>query len=148
MTVTREQVGIALFNKLLTSGTFPTNSRRFQTWTNIADVQKPALFLIEHEEEHAKNRNQTPAVRTTHFDCYLFIATGLDPNAVPITTLNNLIDAIDPVSGGVLTPWPSGSRQTLGGLVTDCYIDGQIIKVPGDLDGQGVAIIPIKVVYM
>ncbi len=144
---TREQAACALFKLLTSSYTYPTTSRRFRTFDDIAQVQKPALYQVEHEEEHVRGKQLIPAIRTLMVDVYLFISTGMDPKAVPITTLNNLIDAIDPVSGGVLTPNDHG-RQTLGGLVTDCYIEGKITKVPGDLDGQGVAIIPIKVVFM
>ncbi len=147
-TATREQVANALFNLLQTSATYYTTSRRFIPWDDITSVQKPALFQIEHEEEHVRGKQLIPAIRTLNLDVYLFISTGLDPNTTPITTLNDLIDAIDPVSGGVLSPYPASSRQTLGGLVTDCYIEGKITKVPGDLDGLGVAIIPIKVVFM
>lgn len=147
MTVTREQVAEALFSLLTNSAAYAYSSRRFQTWDTIQSVQKPALFMIEHNEHHIKQKLITPAVRTLDVDVYLFIASGLDPHATPITDLNNLVDAIDPTSGGVLAPGLDG-RQTLGGLVTDCYLEGEIIKVPGDLDGQGVAILPIKVVYM
>lgn len=144
---TREQVAAALFNLLKSSATYKYSSRRFKTWTQIQSVMKPALFMIEHEEDHAKQKMITPAVRVMNIDVYIFISTGLDPNAVPITDLNNLIDTIDPSSGGVLKPGSNG-QQTLGGLVTNVYIDGKIIKVPGDLDGNGVAIIPLKVVFM
>lgn len=146
-TVTREQVASALFTLLKTSHSYPTSSRRFKTWSDIPAVQKPALYMVEHEEEHVRGKQLVPAIRTLMVDVYLFISTGMDKNSVPIITLNNLIDAIDPVSGGVLKPGFNG-KQTLGGLATDCYIEGKITKVPGDIDGQGVAIIPIKVIFM
>jgi hypothetical protein len=147
MTVTREQVANALFDLLVGSGDYKSSSRRFQTWDQIASVDKPALYMVEYKETHTKKNLITPAVRTLDIDVYIFIKTGLDPNTVPISDLNDLVDAIDPTSGGVLKPGLHG-QQTLGGLVVDCYIDGEIIKVPGDLDGQGVAIIPVKVIYM
>ncbi len=43
MTVTREQAACALFNLLKSSYTYPTTSRRFRTFDDIAQVQKPAL---------------------------------------------------------------------------------------------------------
>ncbi len=33
-------------------------------------------------------------------------------------------------------------RKTLGGLVSNCYIGGKIMKDRGDLDGDGIAVIP------
>lgn len=145
--VTREQVSAALFAKLKTAAAFGYSSRRFQTWDQIASAQKPALFLVDTKESHSKQSLITPAVRIISYDAYIFTAAGQDPNATPITDLNALVDAVDPTSGGVLAPNDHG-RQTLGGLVYDCYLDGQVDKVAGDLDGLGVAILPVKVLYM
>jgi hypothetical protein len=145
--ITREHVSIALYNLLVGSSTYQTTGRRFQTFANLPNVQKPALFLVEPKENHRRDKELVPARRIIEYECFIFIDDGTDPNAVPITVLNPLIDAIDPVNGGVLTPGING-RQTLGGIVMDCYIEGEIIKVPGDLDGQGAAIIPIKVIFM
>lgn len=147
-TATREQAMIALFNLLASSSTYNYTSRRFQTWDQINSCLKPAMLMIEHKETHIKQKLITPAVRMLNVDVYLFIADGQDQNKYPIIALNNLIDAIDPSSGGVLAPNGGQSQQTLGGLVTNVYIDGDIIKVPGDIDGLGVAIIPLKVVFM
>jgi hypothetical protein len=146
-TATREQVANALFNLLVGSSQFLTASRRFMPDDQIASAGKPALFLLDDDEQHTRGKQLAPAIRETTFECLIFISAGLDPNVVPGTTLNNLIDAIDPVSGGVLKP-DVNARQTLGGLVTDCYIEGKIIKAPGDINGLGAARIPIKVIFM
>jgi hypothetical protein len=42
---------------------------------------------------------------------------------------------------------PSG-RQTLDGLVFHCFIDGKILKGPGDIDGDGIAVMPMKILAM
>jgi hypothetical protein len=63
------------------------------------------------------------------------------------TVENNLI------IGGcrkVLAPQPDDpgfldKRNTLGGLVHHCFISGRIFKDPGDIDDQGMIVIPIKV---
>lgn len=146
-TASREAVATALFKLLSSSSGYNTTGRRFITDDQLSACQKPALFMYEHKETHVKSKQITPAVRTLDVDVYIFIAAGLDPNATPISQLNNLIDAIDPTTGGVLSPFP-GSQQTLGGLVTNVYIDGEILKTPGDINGLGVAVIPVKVVYM
>ena len=44
-----------------------------------------------------------------------------------------------------LAPPPGFDRQTLGGLVHYCRIEGRVVKDPGDLDGQGLALVPIKI---
>ncbi len=147
-TATREQVAIALFNLLKGSSEYRYASRRLRMPDQLSGIAKPALFMLEHKEIHSKNRNATPAIRTLLVDVWIYISLGADPNEVPITNLNTLIDAIDPNSGGVLKPDIHG-KQTLGGLVAECYINGEIIKVPGDIgNGLGAAVIPIEVIFM
>jgi hypothetical protein len=146
---TREQVSVALFALLSSVSSFVYKSRRLQTFANISSsIQMPALFLEEEPEQHVRNKMPTPAIRTLEYTAYIFISAGLDPNATPITTLNNIIDAIDPLNSGVLKPDDiPQNRQTLGGLVYDCYIEGTIEKIPGDIDGIGAARIPIKAIF-
>jgi hypothetical protein len=146
---TREQVSIALFELLKTAYDFKSSWRRMKMWDQLnSSSEQPALVLIEIPENHRKQNLITPAVRTLSYDAYVFISDGLNQQTTPISTLNDIIDAIDPTSGGVLKPSNANGKQTLGGLVTDCYIEGEVVKVPGDLDGKGVAIIPIRVLYM
>lgn len=149
---TREQVSIALFNLLKTAYAFPVSSRRMKIWDDVALINKPALFLDEEKEQHERSNHPTPAVRTLKYMVYIFTqvdpSIGSDATNVPVTQLNNLFDLIDPVQGGILKADDGlQNRQTLGGLVYDCYIEGQITKVPGDLDNQGVICFPIKVIF-
>lgn len=145
---TRETVTQALFTLLQKAMTFKTSSRRLQITEDVSSVDKPAMFLVCHKETHVKGKSMAPAIRTLEYVAWFFIDTGLDPNVLPDTELNALIDSIDPSTGGVLAPAGGTLQQTLGGLVTNCYIDGEIIRVPGDVDGNGLAVVPIKVVYM
>ena len=147
MTVTRESVLTALFTLLQTASGFNSYSRRFKMWNQVKGPDMPALLLCEKPEQAARGKELRPAIRTLNAEIWIYINTGKDQNTIPATTLNNLIDVIDPVTGGVLAPGPM-AKQTLGGLITDCYIDGEITKVPGDLDGEGMALIPIKIIFM
>jgi hypothetical protein len=157
--LSREQVSNALLNLLVTaqfvtlnSGGqaigFVTSGRRFRPWEEVNGSQQPAIFLTEPKETHTRQELQTPAVRTIMYDAFIFINDGANKAAsvTAITTLNNIADSIDPRYGGVLKPEVNSGRQTLGNLVWDCYIEGEIVKVPGDLNGQGVLVIPIKVI--
>lgn len=149
---TREQVSIALFNLLNDSYAYPFSSRRMKIWDDVALINKPALFLDEEKESHERSNHPTPAVRTLRYMVYIFTqadpSLGSDCTNVPVTQLNDLFDLIDPVQGGILKPNDTmQNRQTLGGLVYDCYIEGQVVKVPGDLDNQGVLIFPVKVIF-
>lgn len=157
--VTREDVATALLNLLLTASfitltsqgqaiNFVTSGRRFRMWDDVQGSQKPALFLTEGKEHHMRGDLRTPAIRTIMYDAYIFINDGMNKAAqlTPITTINNILDSIDPITDGVLVPDMVSQKQTLGNLVYDCYIEGEIVKVPGDINGQGVLIIPIKVI--
>ena len=54
--------------------------------------------------------------------------------------INSVLDAIDAALA------PSGeARQTLGGLVSHCRVDGTVMRDPGDLDGDGMVIVPISI---
>lgn len=148
---TREQAMTALYNLLLPlsqggNPSFKTISRRLQHWTQVDAGQQPALFLYEKPETHKRQTPAALAMRMLEADIFIYINVGLDANTIPVTILNPLLDLIDPNSGGVLKPDDRvQNRQTLGGVVYDCWIEGQLIKVPGDMDGQGIAVIPVKI---
>lgn len=146
MAVTREQVSQALYNLLVGSYAYAYTSRRLENISN--QLQMPALFLEEMPEKHVREKMPSPARRILEYIAWVYINVGLDLNTIPMTTLNNIIDTIDPVTGGVLKPNDlQQNRQTLGGLVYDCYIEGELPKVPGDVDGIGGMRIPIKVIF-
>ena len=75
-------------------------------------------------------------------DCevWLYSNAGANPDLAPAIGLNYLMDAVV----AALNPFPL-EAQTLGGLVTHCWVEGKIDMHPGDLDGQAIAIIPVKI---
>lgn len=143
---TREEISTALFDLIKTAYAFKVSSRRVKDFTNVRSSDQPAFYLMEFPERHERMSELHPARRIFQYEAWIFISTGLDPNTTPISTINNLIDLIDPVVGGVLKPQPTSGKQTLDGRVYDCYIEGEIAKSPGDLDGTGIVCIPIKVI--
>ena len=106
VTVTREQVLTALFTLLQTASGFNSYSRRFQLWDQVKPAAMPALILSEKPEQIQRGKELRPGIRTLNAEVWIYINAGKDPNEVPATTLNTLIDAIDPNSGGVLNPYP------------------------------------------
>jgi hypothetical protein len=68
-------------------------------------------------------------------------AEGFDSGGGQV--LNPLLDAIE----AALAPVPvQGNVQTLGGLVSRAYIDGEIEIDEGNIDNQSVAIIPVSII--
>jgi hypothetical protein len=116
-------------------------SRRLKLWSDVASADQPALFITEHGENLGASSEGLPGKATLNVDLFVYIAAGKDPDCIPARDLNIALDAL----AACLAPDPVVGRQTLGGLVTHCRIEGRIVKDPGDLDGQGLALVPVKI---
>jgi hypothetical protein len=136
----REEIIVALFELALTATTFNTSNRRLQLWSKVASF--PALF-IQTVGNHYPPRDVRglPPKRTITAELWVYTDVGKDPNANPEQALNDIIDAIE----AALAPNVVSNVQTLGGLVSHAWIEGQIEQFPGVLDGIAKAIIPVKI---
>jgi hypothetical protein len=122
----------------LSSG-FLTTGRRLLKWTDVSS--QPALFLRSEDEESEWPQGPLQTL-TLRAEAYIYSNAGANPDVVPETMLNNLLDAID----AAMAPDNAQSRLfTLGGLVAWCRIVGRIEKDTGDLDGQAMARVPIEI---
>lgn len=140
---TREPIYAALFAlgetiKWGFGDTFAFTARRVKLWDDISEF--PALCQGEHGEAITQT-TRMPSKRTFMAEWYIYHRVGKDPNAVPAKTNNEILDAIE----AVLKPAAGQETQTLGGLVHHCWIDGNILKVPGDIDGDGLIVVPIHI---
>jgi hypothetical protein len=136
---TREQVAVALFNLVSGVPGIQYASRRPAMWSN--SVAMPALYMGNSIEEYVyKADTATPPVVVISFDFFLYIDAGQDPNTTPDTKMNALLDAIEAAIGNV-----PGIPQTLGALVHSCWIEGQVHRAPGYINGQGLALITVKI---
>jgi hypothetical protein len=118
-----------------------TLSRRLRLWSDVAPADQPALFVTEHAENIAFVSETLPGKTTLNVDLFIYISAGQDPQTIPARDLNIALDAL----AEALAPPPGSDRQTLGGLVYHCRIEGRVVKDPGDLDGQGLALVPLKI---
>lgn len=139
--MSREVIMTALFNLVAASSTFTTASRRLKLWTDVAASDKPAIFVAERGDTYTRGSDGRPAIVVYEADIFIYTNAGKDKSIVPAIALNNLIDAVD----AALAPSRVNGRQSLGGLVSHCWIEGKILKDPGDLDGDVLAIIPVKI---
>jgi hypothetical protein len=99
-----------------------------------------AIFQYERDDSYTNGKNHLPIVEM-NVDLYIYTAPDMDSGITPISMLNPLIDAVD----AALAPNPVTRRQTLGGVVSRVWIDGKIMKDLGDLDRDGIAVIPVKI---
>jgi hypothetical protein len=140
MTPSRETIIQALFDLALTAATFNTSGRRLQLWSKVASF--PALF-VQSTGTHYPPREARglPPKRTINTELWVYTDVGKDPNANPEQGLNDIIDAIE----AALAPNIVSNVQTLGGIVSHAWIEGDIEQFPGVLDGIAKAIIPVRI---
>lgn len=137
---TREPIYNALFNLLAASASYKIKSRKLRLWTEVDAADKPALFMTEHEEDAVEPGRGLPSKTTLGVEVFIYIASN-SPGISGASILNPLLDALD----AAIAPDPITGTQTLGGLVSHCWVEGRTIKDPGDLDGQGLAVVPIRI---
>jgi hypothetical protein len=143
MATTREQAMEALYALLQQTPGVVTFGRRLKLWNAVPAEMQPALYLVEHSEARLANLRGTPGRLQLIANIFLYVKTT-DAEVIGGIELNNLLDAIEAT---IAPADPKVNVQTLGGLVNRCWINGTIIKDPGDIDGQGLAIIPINILF-
>lgn len=136
----RESIYLALFTLVAAVPGFVTTSRRLRHWDDVTAAEQPALFQAQ-KTEVAATRFGMPTKWHLHADLALYVNTGQDPTAISATLLNGFIDAIE----AALAPNPGTGVQTLGALVSHCWIEGTIQTDEGTLGAQAVALIPIEI---
>jgi hypothetical protein len=121
--------------------TFLTRSRRVQHFAKCPD--QPAFFQVEHDEK-AEQVTGMPYKWALPATWMVYQNTGKDPQTIPATENNLILDALQAVVGPQLEPGVQFTdRCTLGGLVYDCKISGVITKYDGALEGQGIIVVPL-----
>lgn len=125
-----------------TGGALAYTSRRVRLWDDLPT--QPALCQAEHGETIMSGM-QPPYWRVLKATWVIYhkVSSG----DVSATTDNQILDAAEaallPVAG---EPGYLDDLNTLGGLVHHCFVEGQIIKVPGDLDNQALLTVPISMI--
>jgi hypothetical protein len=136
----REAIFTALFALVSGLPQFVLTSRKFRLWDAVPPEQRPCLLQYQGPESNKEGQRQ-PLAPVRRMTAKFFIYTNVKEVDVPATIMNPLLDAVD----NALSPAIPGQVQNLGGLVSSCYIDGETIVVTGDLDGDGIAVIPITI---
>jgi len=117
---------------------FQARSRRVKMWADAPT--QPALYQVEHDEFAAKKRG-LPYKWEMEAEWVVYQNVAKDAEALGQRENNLILNALR----GKLRPEPGIKRCTLGGLVYDAFFDGRVFKDSGDLDGQGVIVMPIKI---
>lgn len=120
---------------------FAYTARRLKSFRDVP--AQPALLQAEGDEFFSQVTGQPGKQRLT-CNWVVYHKTGFDKSAVPAQMNNQIVDALVaalvPTGRDALT-----GKQTLGGLVHHTWVDGKAFKDAGDLDGQGLIVLPISV---
>ena len=121
------------------SGALAFSARRVKTFEDLP--AQPALCQAETDETITQVTSQN-AIATLGANWLIYHQAGRDDDAVPASTTNAILDAVKAL---FVDPADPDFTQTLGGLVHKCWIEGRIQKFQGDLDGQTLIVVPIKI---
>lgn len=137
----REAAMAALFSVLGGAYAFAAKSRRLRDPEDVPGEKRPAFFLVEHEDDYHASAVNLPVITEMTVYAMIYTDTPLD-NDIPATQVNEILDAFDTALAG--KGWIDDGRQTLGGLVYACMIEGTVIRSSGDTTGKAVTALPIK----
>lgn len=166
--VTREQIMEAILASLRSfCGTaFRTYSRRFMTWedvvqsyTNGAPLNQPALFLYDGVGFGGGTENfdpgasfGTPTIVTLMrtIVIYATLPGGGTPQGPDGTTPGGSVlhPLVELVMEALAQNDPTMGTNTLEGLVSHCWVKGDVMLVTGEIDaaqGQGMATLPVEI---
>lgn len=142
ITINREEIYSTFFALVTSDPGFKTKSRLWKHFSELDDVETPAIYMTQVREVAERKGKGLNAWRF-YVNLHLYVKVGQqgDMGAIPATILNPLVDKVCDLIQ------PSGSdfahnEQTLGGLVEQCAIEGDIITDEGLFGPLGVALIP------
>jgi hypothetical protein len=141
---TREQISAAFFALVAGAADFTATSRRFVHWDQVNETQMPFLTMLKTGEVRARQSEGLPSL-TINAHVFIYLSVGMDPEDVPDTVMNLLLDALDGAVAPSGADALNGNKQTLGGLVSHCYPLGPVFVDTGDIDGKAVAAIPFQI---
>lgn len=137
--MSREAIFAALFAQIGTATGFLTTSRTLLHWNDVPPQAQPALFQSEGKQKAETVRGQpTKWILEAELVIYVHAATCGTPDVVQ--ALNAQVDAVI----AALARDPMLGVQTLGGVVGDVRIQGDVVTDEGRLGQQAVALIPLE----
>lgn len=132
--------------RALVAGAYPWKApptRRLKLFSDVPPSARPCAFLHEGGDETYAWQSGAIARRKIEVKIFVYIdARGRD--AVGAAQLNDIMDAFDTALAPKGTDRALG-RNTLSGTQSMARITGRPVKVPGDLDGDGLLIVPVEI---
>ena len=142
--MSREAAFSALFTAVSAAYPWGLASRRMKLWTEAPPLLRPALYQLESGPETYQWTSAATPRRTLEAKLFLYF-DARDPTTPGATAINEALDAIDAALAPAGLDLMNG-RQTLGGAVYDCKVTGVPVRDTGDLDGDGRAVVSVRLV--
>ena len=142
--MSREAAFSALFAAASSAYPWGVASRRLKLWSEVPAALRPALFQLEAGAESYQWPTPAAPKRTLEAKLFLYF-DARDPTIPGASAINAALDALDAALAPAGADLALG-RQTLGGAVHDCKINGVPVRDPGDLDGDGLAVVAVRLV--
>lgn len=134
---------------------FVTQSRRFVHFKDVAPEAMPAMYQFQNPVRNTAGGVRGIPREEIGVSWFVYLPKSTGPDDVVSPALNQYYDALSDAllttifdSNGIPTVGaiPAGyQKQTLGGLVTNCYKDGNGLTDEGLLDTPSLIVIPIKI---
>lgn len=139
--VNREVAFAALFAIAQATPGIQTFERRYVSLDRVTGATSPLLSQVQSSQSGVR-ASRLPTKWTLRADWLLYVHSDRTAPDPPIVLLNQLLDALE----GALQAPLGFEKQTLGGLVEDCRIVGDI-EIADAIDIPiALAIIPIEIV--
>lgn len=120
------------------------NPRRLKPFNAIDPSVQPCYFLVQHREQYINRGVGTLAQVYLDMGVWCYASTA-DESVVGDAYLDAMIEGIE----NVLEPDnPQRNELTFGGLCSWVRImreDNMFIRDPGDIDGQALLVLPIRI---
>ena len=140
--MSREAAFSALFATVSVAYPWGVASRRLKLWSEVPAALRPALFQLEAGPETYQWPTPAAPKRTLEAKLFLYF-DARDPATPGASAINAALDALDAALAPAGADLALG-RQTLGGAVHDCKISGVPVRDPGDLDGDAIAVVAVR----
>lgn len=144
MIPSRNAVGDAVLALIGTVAAFKTKQRRFVMWDGIPDASRPALMQWEPGDTYTW-KNEVEGFISLRYEEFLYLTPGREAAISPVVDVNDLLDAIDAVLKPTTPMDKALGRLTLNNLVYNCRIDGEVVKISGDVSDISLVVIPVRV---
>lgn len=120
------------------------NPRRLKMFSNIDPSVQPCFFLVQHREQYINRGVGTLSQVYLDMGVWCYASTAADT-----TVGDDYLDSMEEGIENVMGPDdPQRNELTLSGLAYWCRImreDNMFIRDPGDIDGQALLVLPIRI---